>query len=297
MWVKIFGTSSSEFAGFRLLVFTALFCSLGLALVNYFSKSYYNNYKRDAKKLDSLLLVINRNEPKIQPAVKIFILEKFDPNSVSEEKLVNFGFPTWLAKRLVKYRASGARFSKPTDLLKLYGFSDSLYARIEPYITIKPSLKLKKPAQKLAKSHKEENPKKRKKPLPIFNLNTADTSIFQTINGVGSKLSNRIIEYRISLGGFVSKNQLYQIYKLDSTVVEKISSNSIITIDFEPVKININKATKEQLAAHPYINWTQAKLIIAYRNQHGAFKKLNDIQKVYSIDEDWTKKNAPYLSF
>jgi len=297
IWVRIFGASSSEFAGFRLLVFTALLCSLVLGLTNYFSKSYYNNYERDAEILDSLLLVMDRNEPKVQPVVKRFILEKFDPNAVSEEKLINFGFPTWLAKRLVKYRAAGARFSKPADLLKLYGFPDPLYARVEPYIVIKPIVKSKNPVKKVAKGHQEEKPKKRKKPLPIFNLNTADTSIFQTINGVGSKLSNRIVEYRISLGGFVAKNQLYQIYKLDSAVVEKISSNSIITNDFEPVNVNINKATKEQLAAHPYINWTQAKLIIAYRNQHGAFKHFNDLQKVYSIDEYWTKKIASYLSF
>ncbi len=297
MWVRIFGASSSEFVGFRLLVFTALICSLGLAFANYFSKSYYNNYEKDTKLLDSLLLVMGQNTPKAQVAEKSLLLEKFDPNSVPEEKLINFGFPPWLAKRLVNYRTSGARFSKPTDLLKLYGFPDSLYVRIEPYIAIKPSLQLKKPVRKILESHEEKETKRRKEPLPIFNLNTADTSIFQTINGVGSKLSNRIVEYRTSLGGFVSKNQLYQIYKLDSTVVEKISSNSIITNDFEPVKININKTTKEQLAAHPYINWTQAKLIIAFRNQHGAFKELNDIRKVYSIDENWIKKNAPYLSF
>ncbi len=293
---KLFGVGKSEFSGFRLLAITALLCIIGLGVTNYLSLSPYSNYEQDARKLDSLLFLMeSRDELKINKR-RSYSFENFDPNTVPIEKLIGYGFPPKLAKRLINYRATGARFNKPKDLLKLYGFPDSLYSQVEDYIVIAPFPISKKTIVQAEKVWVEPKPKVKEK-LPIFDLNLADTAVFQTIKGVGSKLSNRIVEYRTSLGGFVSNNQLYQIYRLDSTVVQKIISTSIITTDFEPTKININQATKEQLAAHPYINWTQAKLIIAYRNQHGAFITTNDILKVYSIDENWIKNNAPYLSF
>ncbi len=293
---KLFGVSKSEFLGFRLLAFTAIICIIGLGLTNYLSLTPYSNYEQDARKLDSLLLLMEMEPGNKVVTLKAAPLKNFDPNTVSSQKLISYGFPPWLAKRLVKYRSTGARFNTPKDLLKLYDFPDSLFLKVADYVVIAP-LPVSNPVRVETEDTLVKVKPKVEEKLPIFNLNLADTAIFQTIKGIGSKLSNRIVEYRASLGGFISTNQLYQIYRLDSSVVQKIIKASIIKTDFEPVKININKATKEQLAAHPYINWTQAKLIIAYRNQHGAFKKLNDIQKVYSIDEDWTKKNAPYLSF
>lgn len=293
---KLFGVGKSEFSGFRLLAITAVLCIIGLSLANYLSLSPYSNYEQDTHKLDSLLLLMEvKKRGEVIKSGNISI-EKFDPNTVSNEKLISYGFPPRLAKRLINYRATGARFNKPKDLLKLYGFPNSLFAQVVDYIVITPLPILEQTIVQAKKSFIKPKIKAEKK-LPIFDLNLADTAIFQTIKGVGSKLSNRIVEYRTSLGGFVSKNQLYQIYRLDSSVVQKIIKSSIITTDFEPIKININQANKEQLAAHPYISWTEAKLIIAYRNQHGSFASIADLLKVYSINEDWVKINELYLSF
>ncbi len=295
VWSNLFGVSAGEYAGFRGLVLTALICVVGLALANYLSKSPYNNYEKDVKLLDSLLLVMQKE--KLEQIAKPIFLVLFDPNTASADELESVGFPNWLANRLVNYRATGARFNKPKDLLKLYGFPESLYMQLADYIIIKP---LAKPKNKIVKATKKYQPKaisKAEEKLPLFDLNMADTSIFQTIYGVGSKLSNRIVTYRNALGGFVSKNQLYQVYGLDSAVINKIADMSEINFDFNPVKIEINKAKKEQLAAHPYINWKQAKLIIAYRNQHGSYTNAQELLKVYSINENWVKKVAPYLTF
>ncbi len=292
-----FGTSSSELSGYRLLVFTALFCWLSLILINHFTQFPYSNYENDARKLDSLLIIMRQNEAAAISSIKYITLDKFDPNTATKEKLVSVGFPSWLATRLIKYRATGARFNTPTDLLKLYGFPEALYASIKPFVVIKPIPEFKKNKKPKNKAKLPKILVEKPKVLPVFDLNKADTAILQTIKGIGSKLSNRIVAYRSSLGGFVATNQLYQIYRLDSSVIAKIIKTSVILPDFIPKQIKINKATKEQLAAHPYINWSQAKLIIAYRNQHGGFINLNDLQKVYSIDGSWIKNNAPYLSF
>ncbi len=297
IFLAVFGVSSTEFSGFRLLVITLIICSLGVALADYLSKSPYANFEQDSRMLDSLLVIMEEYERADVINVESIKLEKFDPNSVSEKKLLSYGFPTWLATRLVKYRTTGARFYKPKDLLKLYGFPEPLFATIKDYIEIKPIAKPKRTEKVYVVVQPRKKYKKAIKVLPVFDINEADTSMLKTISGIGSKLSVRIIEYRTSLGGFIHNNQLYQVYGLDSLVIKKINNVTVISPNYEPQKIDINMATKSQLAGHPYINWTEAKLIIAYRNQHGSYMDTEDLLKVYSIDKDWVKNAAPYLSF
>jgi competence ComEA-like helix-hairpin-helix protein len=61
-------------------------------------------------------------------------------------------------------------------------------------------------------------------------------------------------------------------------------------------KININTATVEELKAHPYIKWGLANPIVAYRNEHGPFSKVEDIKKVMAVTEEVYSKLLPYLS-
>lgn len=297
-WSLIFGISASEYSGFRLIVFTALVCSVGLALANHFTKSPYNNYDNDARVLDSLLAVMEEKViEKKQLVTNQIELEIFDPNVASIEKLLQIGFPDWLANRLKNYRTAGGRFNQANDLLKLYDFPDSLYKQIANYVRIKPPVRDQSNFKDSAIAKHKIEKHHEKYVLPIFDLNSADTAVYQTIKGIGSKLSSRIVNYRNSLGGFIEDNQLYQVYGLDSSVVEKLLNKSLITDDFEPSKIEINLLNKEQLAVHPYINWNQAKLIIAYRNQHGPYNNRQELLEVYSINENWLKKIGPYLTF
>ena len=129
----------------------------------------------------------------------------------------------------------------------------------------------------------------------------ADTATLKTIKGIGSVLSKRIIDFRENLGGFIDSNQLYEVYNLDSVVVLRLISKMYIDANFIPGKLQINLASEKELAGHPYLSYQQARLIIAYRNQHGDYKSEKDLLKVYAVDEkdvirivsylDWTASN------
>lgn len=47
--------------------------------------------------------------------------------------------------------------------------------------------------------------------------------------------------------------------------------------------VNINTATEAQLEALPGIGKVKAKEIVAYREQHGGFKTVQELQKVKGI--------------
>jgi len=61
-------------------------------------------------------------------------------------------------------------------------------------------------------------------------------------------------------------------------------------------KININNATLDELKAHPYIRYNVANPIIAYRNEHGSFTRIDDLKKIMAVTDEVYNKISPYLT-
>jgi len=206
----------------------------------------------------------------------------FDPNKVTSQELIMMGIDEWLAKRLSKYKAKGGKFYKKEDLKKIYGLNNSVYNQLEPFIHIEAEKKLKE-----LPSVKEKNPIKR------VDINVADTSHLMQINGIGSKLSNRIVKFRNKLGGFHDPKQLFEVYGLDSGVIQQIALKFYIEQKHE--KLTINTDSIKYLASHPYINFKLARAIINYRKTHGPYKSIDEIQALKNLDDSTYNKIAPYL--
>lgn len=215
-------------------------------------------------------------------------LFSFDPNTVSNEDLIQLGFNRTLAHRMVNYRMKGGKFTVKKDLMKIYGMDSTLYQRLYAFVDLPEKVE----KENVVKSFgKKEN-----SVIEKFDLNTADTTQLIKVYGIGSKLSRRIVTYRDKLGGFVSRAQLTEVYGLDSAVIRELFKKSFIHENFKPRVININTAPEKELGEHPYIKYKLAKAITTYRFQHGAYNSVDDLKKIVLIDNVKFEKIKPYLS-
>ncbi len=219
------------------------------------------------KQYDSLQqIAIRQKKRKIYP---------FNPNFLSENKAYFLGINLKSLEKIEKYRASGKYFQTKEEFKKISGLSDSLFAILEPYISIP---KFNKYPGYYQSSNK----------ITSKNINLATASDLQTISGIGPVLSNRIIKYRTSLGGFSNKKQLNQVYGLDEEVIKKVWEVFYLSSkdQREIVKKNINTATMEDLIKINGIGEKLATRILSLREKNGGFVIKEELNTVYGLQPE-----------
>jgi DNA uptake protein ComE-like DNA-binding protein len=128
----------------------------------------------------------------------------------------------------------------------------------------------------------------------MVELNTADTIELKGLPSIGPWLARKIVEYREKLGGFYSKEQLLEVYRLTPGKLDTIAP--FLLIDTSLVKrIPVNLVNLDELLNHPYMSRSQAKGLLAYREKHGPFGRIEDIRKCLLIDEKTFEKVRDYL--
>ncbi|MCW3074728.1 MAG: helix-hairpin-helix protein [Flaviaesturariibacter sp.] len=217
----------------------------------------------------------------------------FDPNTLSPEGWQLLGLSEKTSKTIDKYRSKGGKFRKPEDVQKIWGLPAGFYERVKDYIAIAD---MPKPDYATTASYptypKYERTERR---IQAVNVNSDDTAAFIALPGIGAKLAARITNFRDKLGGFHSVEQIGETYGVPDSTFQKIKP--YLSVDAAAVKkININTATKDELKTHPYIRWNLANAIVEYRNQHGAFKSLDELKNIVLVDNATYNKMAPYLS-
>lgn len=133
--------------------------------------------------------------------------------------------------------------------------------------------------------------------LPVVDINQADSALFESLPGIGEKLSSRIVRYRERLGGFVSVKQLTEVYGLQDSVLQRFADRLKVSSDFSPSKINVNKASYDELKRHPYFGHALAKSLVAYRGIHGSFGKEDDLFGLAAVEADAIRRILPYCTF
>jgi competence protein ComEA len=212
-------------------------------------------------------------------------LFEFDPNTLNAEGWKKLGLNNRMIRTIQNYVSKGGRFRKPADLQKIYGFSKEDYERLGPYIRI-PVIEELKP---------EYIKEKKAKAVPReIDINTADTTAWIALPGIGSKLANRIVHFREKLGGFYTVEQVGETYGLPDSTFQLIKPR-LTCAPGAIQQININTADVNTLKQHPYIKWPVANAIVQYRQQHGDYRSVEDLQQIAIMTPELYRKMAGYL--
>lgn len=199
------------------------------------------------------------------PVVKVHRLFDFDPNMVSVAEMDSLGFPRRVLHNLVKYREHNGQFRIKQDIRKIYGFTDSMFNRFEPFIDLPDERPIV-----LNKNWKRKEPngiyrdviRKKKKPEPkIVDINTASQDELYVPQYVGKRRAEEILKYREILGGFYSVEQLGEIWCFADSIIPELQRSYYCHAD-SLTKAPIASMSYQRLVSHPYIDKYQAKHIV-----------------------------------
>lgn len=200
--------------------------------------------------------------------------EPFDPDTMSALSWQGLGLSERQAEVLISYKVRSGGFYQIDQLYSAYVLDSARVDTWKPFLVFNK----KKPIEKK------------------IEVNSATAEELKSLRGIGEKLSERIVTYREKLGGFVSVEQIAEVYGLSAETFESIKTK--ITVDLNKVKtIEINHVEMKELAAHPYFTFQMAKLIVNYRLQHGPYSSMDELLKSKGIEIEDVRKVEPYINF
>jgi competence protein ComEA len=240
------------------------------------------------------------------PATEHFAKQKpvyfyFDPNTLDAAGWKRLGLRDKTISTIQHYLDKGGAFKKPEDLGRIYGLFKDDYERLLPWIQIKKEHAAPADnstpayANTYQPAHTPANQVKRFLAATVVDINTADTSAFIALPGIGSRLATRIVNFRDKLGGFYSVEQVAETYGLPDSTFTHI--RPLLQCNQPAIlQVNINTADANTLKQHPYIRWNLANRMVQYRVQHGPFSSLDDLLRLEGITPELLEKIKPYLS-
>ena len=190
----------------------------------------------------------------------------FDPNTVSLADLQRLGLSERQAQSIENYREKGGRFRSKADFQKMYVVSDTLFARLEPYIEI-----------------------------ARLELNAADSTALVSLRGIGPWYARKILEYRDRLGGFVAPEQLLEIDGIDAERYAGFADG--ITVDPSRIRrLDLWHASDTVLSRHPYLGPKGARSIVRYRELYDSARwTLPDLATERVLSQENIEKLKKYI--
>ncbi|MEG3659882.1 helix-hairpin-helix domain-containing protein [Arenibacter palladensis] len=210
----------------------------------------------------------------------------FNPNFITDYKGYVLGMSTEEIDRLHAFRAKNQFVNSGKEFQKITLISDSLLESLQPYFkfpewTQKGSKEALVSAESRSSMRSESVPDYNViKPGKVKDLNSATAEELRSVNGIGDKLSQRIVKFRDHLGGFLVEEQLGHVYGLEPEVVAKVLKDYGILESPAISKININQATPRDISKLVYIKYEVAARIVAYREANGGIATFDELIEI-----------------
>jgi len=211
--------------------------------------------------------------------------QRFDPNGYSIADWMKLGLSEKQGAVVLKFCSRGIYSND--QLRKIFVIPEKLYELIKDstFYPAKTQIRYERTAEPSEKAIEK---------LILVDVNKADEAELDKIPGVGSFYAKNIINYRNRLGGYVRKEQLLEVWKMDPVKYEEIQR--FVSVGPTIEKINLNEVSAEILRKHPYLNWNIANSIVKLRKQKTLFNAIEDIKESVLIDEELFEKLKPYLT-
>ncbi len=209
---------------------------------------------------------LSSEKPKIQYSY-------FDPNDLDEQGWQSLGFTEKQAQSILNYKNKilRGRFKTLEEVQKSYVIA-SKFEELKPWI-------------KFSTPSNEENLTSHQvsKTEPIT-VNFSELSLNHITQkqlvafGFSEKVAGSLVAYRKSLGGFMNKNQVFEVYNIDRDLAEKL----VATLQLDNTNVaryTLVDAPESWLKTHPYFKYSADKIIF-YRISYPDDKKIWKFIKV-----------------
>jgi len=106
--------------------------------------------------------------------------------------------------------------------------------------------------------------------------------------------AQKLVDYRSRIGGFRSLEQLRSDRKLSAREFDKLSQS--VQSEFGGLRLlDLNRSALDELSAHPYIGYRNARSIVQFRESVRPFRSVEELQKLHLMEDSVWIKLAPYL--
>ncbi|WP_281323406.1 ComEA family DNA-binding protein [Flavobacterium aestivum] len=219
----------------------------------------------------------------------------FNPNFISDYKGYKLGMSVQEIDRLLAFRKNNKFVNSAKEFQDVTKVSDSLLNIIAPYFKFPDWVNRKKDFKEYKDFSNTAFAKKEKIVQTDINLATKEDLI--KIFGIGEAISVRILNQKEKLGGFVSMEQLKDVWGLSPEVIINLNTHFAITKLPNLNKIDINNASLKELSRFFYFKYDLAKQIVKYRSMNGDFKNIEDLIKINGFPVEKANFIALYLDF
>ncbi|MDR1877112.1 MAG: helix-hairpin-helix domain-containing protein [Flavobacteriaceae bacterium] len=201
---------------------------------------------------------------------KKYSLQKFDPNAYTLKDWMNIGFSEKQAAVILKYKnILGGKFVSKEQIKKCFVISEEKYLELTPFIQL--------PDKEIHHEPKTINYISQEKK----DINSATFNDITSVIG-DAAIAKKTLGFRKGLGGFVSMEQIKDVYDITPEMVTQISEAFILDIS-KVRKINLRTATEEELQNQIYLRRYKSKIIEAQKTGDDPVKVIPQSDSKYKF--------------
>ena len=275
-------------------IFLLLFLIIVFQLVYFFGDfKWLQTIENNKEKQQWLSLQSQIDEAKQEKQDDTPKIYPFNPNFITDFKGYKLGMSTQEIDRLIEFRKTNKYVNSAQEFQAVTKVSDSLLNSISPFFKFPDWVTNKKEFKSFSKQNFDKKGK-----TVVLDINQATKEDLKKVYGIGDGLSDRILKEKEKLGGFVTMNQMNDVWGLSPEVIVKLNEQFKITTLPNIKKININSASIKELMLFPYFSKYQlAKSIVTYRSMNGEIKSTEDLIKIKDFPVEKANTIVLYLEF